>query len=256
MICPIKNMYRERKIKRMSRDPITSDYPIQTVAVVDDMRNGGFYDLPINFTVPEMAGFTLRYVPLSLQSIDDIIDFVRETAQGVLCTHRLKQRGQTYFYGAELAAALYDAKIPTLLVTQYTAIDLNGSLRRWRDKLPVVFNPREFDTDTILDGFDLCMQELQYGNFSDTRLAHKEVCFNVVNIEFEGSEQMVDVNITYNWDHYQMIRFPMSLIPADLHPQIVHDCWLQAEVNVGAHFCDDLYFRNITLGENPEEQEP
>ena len=240
----------------MSRDPITSDYPIQTVAIVDDTHNDNFDDIPINFTVPEMAGFTLRYVPSSRQSIGDIVDFIRETAQGAICTHRLKQRGSTYFYGAELAAVLYDAKIPTLLVTQYTAIDFNGPLRKWRDKLPVVFNPREFDTDTILDGFDLCIQELQHDNPSNARLPHEDILLNVINIEFEGSERVVDVSIPFDWDHYQIIRFPISLIPADLRPQIVRDCWLKAEVNVGAHFCDELYLRNITLTEPPDDKEP
>jgi hypothetical protein len=113
----------------MSRDPISADYQIQTVADVEDILDS-YYDLPIDFTVPEMAGFTLRHVPPSLRSIDAIIDFIRETAQGAICTHRLIQRGPTYFYGAELAAALYDAKIPTLVVTQYTAIDFNGPLRK------------------------------------------------------------------------------------------------------------------------------
>ena len=236
----------------MSRDPITSDYPIQTVAVVEDTLDDDYYDLPINFSVPEIAGFTLRYVPPSRQSISDIIDFIRETAQGAICTHRLKQRGPTYFYGAELAAALYDAKIPTVVVTQYTAIDFNGLLRKWRDKLPAVFNPREFDTDTILDGFDLCIQELQ-GTFSKERLPH-EVLLNVSNIEHEGNERVVDVYIPHDWDHYQIIRFPISLIPADLHPQIVRDSWLKAEVNVGARFCDELYFRNISLSEPPDDE--
>jgi hypothetical protein len=228
----------------MSRDPISADYPIQTVAVVEDILDS-YYDLPIDFTVPEMAGFTLRHVSPSLRSIDAIINFIRETAQGAICTHRLIQRGPTYFYGAELAAALYDAKIPTLVVTQYTAIDFNGPLRKWRDKLPIVFNPREFDTDTILDGFDLCMQELQ-GNFSKERMPH-EVLLNVTNIELEGGEKVVDVNIPYDWDHYQIIRFPMSLIPANLHSQIIRDIWLKAEVNTDARFCDELYFRNITV---------
>lgn len=233
----------------MSRDPITADYPIQTVAVVDDCSDD-FYDLPINFSVPEIAGFTLRYVPPTLGSINAITDFIRETAQGAICTHRLLQRGPTYFYGAELAAALYDQKIPTLVVTQYTAIDFNGLLRKWRDKLPVVFNPREFDTDTILDGFDLCMQELQ-GNFSKERMSH-EVQLNVVNIEHEGNEKVVDINIPYGWDHYQIIRFPLSLIPVHLHAQIKRNSWLKAEVNTGARFCDELYFRNIELSEPPD----
>ena len=164
------------------------------------------------------------------------------------------QRGLTYFYGAELAAALYDAKIPTILVTQYTAIDFNSSLRKWRDKLPVVFNPHEFDIDTVLDGFDLCMQELQ-GNFTKERLPH-EVLLNIYNIEHDGNERVIDVNIPHDWDHYQVIRFPISLIPSNFHSQIVRNSWLKAEVNTGARFCDELYFRNITPIESLKDEEP
>ncbi len=237
----------------MLQTDVLTDCAIQTIAVVDD-KFSDFYDLPIDFSIPEIAGFKLRYVPSSLQSIQSIIGFIRETAQAAICTHRLIQRGPTYFYGAELAAALYDARIPTLVVTQYTAIDFNSSLRKWREKLPVVFNPREFDTETILEGFDLCRQELA-GNFTKERLPH-EALLNVSNIERDGHEPVIDVNITYDWDHYQVIRLPLSLIPADLHAQITHNSWLKAEVNIGARFCDELYFRNITITESPDDEDP
>lgn len=235
----------------MLQTDILTGHAIQTIAVIEDTL-GDYYDFPINFTIPEIVGFRLRYVPSSLQSIHDIIEFIRETAQAAICTHRLMQRGPTYFYGAELAAALYDAKIPTLVVTQYTAIDFNGPLRKWREKLPVVFNPREFDTETILQGFDLCRQELA-GNFAKERFPH-EVLLNVSNIEHDGHEPVIDVNIPYDWDHYQIIRLPLSLIPADLHAQIVRNSWLKAEVNTRARFCDELYFRNITITEPPDDE--
>jgi hypothetical protein len=51
------------------------------------------------------------------------------------------------------------------------------------------------------------------------------------------------------------VRFPISLAPPDLHAQIKPETWLFADVNIGADYQDELYFRSIALAPTPEYDE-
>lgn len=235
----------------MTIAPISSDLGIQTIAILDDSF-GELYDRMIPWWEVELAGFKQLTVPQSLHSLAEIVTFIKTKAQGAICTHRLAPRGSSHFYGAELVSALYDMKIPALLVTQYTDIDLHTSLRKWRDKIPVILHLRNAIYGNIRQGLEICASELQ-GHFSNARIPY-QVLLNVINIEDDSNERMVDVTLPY-WDHYQVVRFPMSLISKELHASIKRDTWLLADVNVGARACHELYFRNFKLAPASEDVE-
>ena len=74
----------------------------------------------------------------------------------------------------------------------------------------------------------------------------------VHNVENLGEETAVDLEVG-RWDHYQIVRIPLSLIPSHLHADIRRGTWLYAHVNIEALYEEDLYFRNFELTNEPEE---
>lgn len=222
---------------------------IQTIAVVDD-NNGSERCLP--YWEAEIAGFHTLPVSQSLASLEETVAYIHDNAQAAICAHRLVPRGSTHFYGAELVAALYDLKIPALLITQYTDIDQHTSIRRWRDKVPIVMHLREATHESLPQAFQACLNELQ-GHKTEFRKPYR-VMLQVVDIQTVENKSVVDVIIA-RWDHYQVVRFPMSLIPQHLHNRIALGTWLFANVNCKAEYCEDLYFQNIDLAPEPQYEE-
>jgi len=231
---------------------VESKSEVLTLAIVDDDHHKYAIDLAIPYWELEMEGL-FRALPLECEErdLDKLVEAIKKSAQGAVCIHRLARRGSTNFYGAELVAALYDRKIPALLVTQYRDIDFSTSIRRWRDKIPVVLHPREVSYETIKEHFDTCQLEVQ-GKFSEQRKPYR-VFLYVLNVEHDGPEAVVDVIIPY-WDHYQVVRFPLDLVPQEIRKQVVSGKWLYAHVNIGAQSVDDLYFRQIELAVEPDDE--
>jgi hypothetical protein len=221
---------------------------IRTVAIV----NNDDYDFGLNFVTLELAGFEVVYIRHQGRSLEEIATLIKNKAQAAVCGHRFGTHpyGSSPFYGAELAARLYDMKIPTLLVTQYIDIDMH-IIRKWKDKLPVVLHPREFDFENVEEHFATCTAELR-GDTPESRVLY-HVRLHVRGTEHAGNEVVVDATCV-DWDHYQIIRFPLSLIPAELHDKIVEDTWLSAHGNIRARSVGDLYFNTFALSRDPEEE--
>ncbi|GCE25713.1 hypothetical protein KDA_11970 [Dictyobacter alpinus] len=222
-------------------------YKIKTIAIVDSASEGPEMTLP--YWDVEFAGFAIVHVPEDLQTIPEIINFVQEHAQAVVTSHRLGGYGEPMFYGAELAAALYDLGIPTLLVTQYLDIDQHSSIRRWRDKLPVVLELHEVEPFMLRQHLDLCVNELR-GYVPESRLPYR-VMLCIESIQGDADERYIDVSVDY-WDHHQRVRMPMSLLPADLQATVVAGSWLFAMVNIKAEYAHELYFRDFLPAYAPE----
>lgn len=225
-------------------------YKIKTIAIVDTCGDGPEAMLP--YWDAEIVGFKIVHVPEELQSVAEMTAFIQEHAQAAICSHRLGSYHAPLFYGAELAAALYDADIPTLLVTQYLDIDQHSSLRLWRDKLPVVLDFYEFNHTTLLHYLNMCVRELQ-GRILESRLPYR-VMIGVECIGGMAEDQYIDVSVDY-WNHYQRIRMPFALIPPELREQIEPGSWLFAMVNVGAEYAHELYFRDFSLAPEPQFDE-
>src|SRR6266568_4990944 len=123
---------------------VESKSEVLTLAIVDDDHHPYTIDLAIPYWEVEVEGmFSAMPLECEGRSLNTLVELIKEQAKGAICIHRLAQREATNFYGAELVAALYDLKIPALLVTQYRDIDFSTSIRKWRDKIPVVLHPRE-----------------------------------------------------------------------------------------------------------------
>jgi hypothetical protein len=227
---------------------MTQDATIQKVALVDDESN----DALLSKEEVKAAGFEPIAIHQRFRKIEEFAAFIQSEAQGALCAHRLAGYGFTYFYGAKLVASLYDLKIPALLVTQYTDIDGDVSIRKWRDKIPVLLSPDEANADSILTGMSKCASELR-GNIPPSRKPHRTL-LRVVHVTSESNEKVIDVIIP-GWNPHKAVRFPASLLPADLQDIVVPKVRLFAQVNIGARRSDDLYFREFELAEEPDEDD-
>ncbi len=221
---------------------------IHKIAIVDDEKN----DAEIARADVKYAGFEPVAINRSFKRVEDLAAFIKSEAQGALCAHRLARYGFTNLYGAKLVAALYDLKIPAVLITQYTDIDKDVSIRKWRDKIPVVLSRDEANAYSIRRGIESCVSEL-YGHLSETRRPYR-VLLRIANIGNESNEKVVDVVIP-GWNPYRAVRFPASLVPSQLHRTLAPGVRLFAHVNIGAKKSDDLYFRDFELADEPDDDD-
>ena len=199
----------------------------------------------------QLVGFETFIVEVeeSFTDVNTLAEHIQANAQAVICDHRLSDRGLAQFTGAELMPSLYNKQFPSLLITQYTDRDINDSIRKYRDKIPIVLERDELvdlhDIDTIGNkikrGFETCSQEFQK-IMSSIRRPHRTFV-QIVSI----SNGLVDAFVP-SWNPYHAVSFPLSLIPDEFSYNIASrlnqkdDAWLIACVNTGAEKADDLYF--------------
>ena len=226
------------------------DYKVKTVAFVDGANDGPEIMLP--YWYAEMDGFQTIQVPRPLRSIPEIVSFIRDHAQAAICANRLDSVDSSLFSGAELAAALYDARIPTLLVTSYLDIDQHTSIRRWRSKLPVVPHLHDFEAFTIKERLEFCAAELQ-GSIAPARRPY-QVIIGIMDVERRAGECYIDVTVGH-WDRHQRVRLPASLLPEHLHAHLAPGSWFFAHVNVGTAWSEELYFCEFAPAPKPEYDE-
>jgi hypothetical protein len=224
---------------------LSQGYAITTLAIVDDDRDAA---ITAQWQV-EDAGYQPFVVEDSFDDIDVLVKHVIENAQGALCDHRLTPRGLANFYGAALVAALFDRCIPAILTTQYAGIDADVSIRKWRDRIPVLLSSDETDALAIRTGIEACVAEL-HGNVPSTRRPHR-VLLRIAAISEESGEEVVDAVIP-SWNPRRAVRFPASLIPGGLRDELAPDTRLFALVNIGAESSEDLYLRQFESATEPD----
>lgn len=221
---------------------------LKKIAIVDDEKN---LAESTGWEV-EDAGFEPVIVDGPFSEVDALARYIVENAQGVLCDHRLANYGMANFLGATLLAELYDRKIPSILITQYTDIDADVSIRKYRRKIPVLLSRDEANGATIKKGIEDCVLELD-GTVPITRIPHRTL-LNITHITNESNEKVIDVIIP-SWNPHKAVRLPVALIPQTLRSALVVDRWLFADVNTGAEKSEDLYFEHFELTLEPDEND-
>jgi hypothetical protein len=219
------------------------------IAIIDDDKNLA----EVTAWEVEEAG----YQPFLLDNrqfhkVSDLVSLIRENTQGAVCDHRLMNSGFANFYGAELVAYLYDLKFPSLLITQYTEMDTSFSIRKWRNKIPVLLSREEADASSIAKGIEDCTLELS-GKIPGNRKSRRTIV-RITNIDEESGEGVVDAFVP-GWNPYKAVRFPVSLIPEYIKTVLKLDIRLFAYVNTGAEKSDDLYFEKFELAPEPDEDD-
>jgi hypothetical protein len=185
--------------------------------------------------------------------VNELASRIAENAQGAVCDHRLSNSGLANFSGAELVAALYDRKLPSLLISQYIEMDTSLSIRRWRRKIPVLLSRDEADASSISKGIEDCRLELR-GDIPSTRRPHRTIV-RITNIDKASNERVVDAFVP-GWNPHKAIRFPASLIPEEIRDDALKPgVRLFAHVNIGADKSDDLYFDKFELAPEPDDDD-
>jgi hypothetical protein len=225
---------------------VLHNHNIKKIAIVDDDINAA----EVTSWQVEDAGFEPLIVDDTFGSVNQLSSFIQENAHGALCDHRLSHRGFANFYGANLVATLYDLRMPAILVTQYIEIDKDVSIRRWRHKIPVLLSRDETDELSIKKGLRDCILEIK-GDVPSPRKPYRTL-LRITNIDDESNERVVDVIIP-SWNPHRAVRFPVSIMPNELHDKLVPDLWLFSYVNIGAEKSDDLFFDQFELAPEPDD---
>lgn len=224
--------------------------PAKKIAIVDDDQG-----------LAEATGWELEeagYQPFFLvdgcfTDVNKLASIIVENTQGAVCDHRLSNFGLANFYGSELVAALYERKLPSLLITQYTEMDTSLSIRKWRRKIPVLLSRDEADASSIAKGIEDCRLEL-CGDIPNSRKPHRTIV-RITNIDEESNERVLDAFVP-GWNPHKAVRFPASLIPEEIRDDALKPgVRLFAHVNIGADKSDDLYFDKFELAPEPDDDD-
>ncbi len=189
-------------------------------------------------------------------STDQLLERVGSVGcDAVICDHRLSQTGFAPFTGAEFAAVLFRAGIPGVLLSTFTAIDGDTSIKLHRAAIPSLIDRSLLDPDRLLAALRQCESELA-GEVPPER----QLWRTLVRVESTSSESDMPVAdaIVHTWNPDQAVRFPLGLIedPAirdHLANRRELPTRLFAKVNIGCQSEDDLYFRDFEWAPRPED---
>ncbi len=217
------------------------------VAIVDD----------IDEQAATIAGIAeeARLVPSIISETDgefqytnQLLKFVQDSScAAVICDHRLSQRGFAPFTGAEFVASLYDQGMPAVLLSTFTAIDGDTSIKLHRARIPSLVPRSDLDPRRIMHGLQLSENELAGETVPERRPWRTLV--RIESISKEGDTPVAEA-ILHTWNPDLAIRYPLELIEdLSIRQHLMdNDIWpvrLFAEVNVGCKDANDLFFRSF-----------
>ncbi len=209
-----------------------------TIAIVDDNAQAAEV---VRYAV-EDAGFNPWIFPDKGQTVEWVARKIKDNAQAAICDHRLSPLGFANFDGAELAARLIRDDIPAVLISQFVSQDYDVSIRRWRALVPSLLSRDECRPETIRDALELCRREMS-GEVRAGRRKHRTL-LRIADKQNEGGEEVIDA-ILPAWNRLQAVRFPVTLIPPDLHDRLEKGAYLIAYVNLAATRPEDLFLKDF-----------
>lgn len=228
------------------------------VAVVDDISR---YALTAA-GIAEEAGLVPSIISSEAHGpygqIGQLIQQVMELNCGaVICDHRLSQVRFAAFTGAEFVAELYSKGVPGVLLSTFSAIDSDTSIRLHRARIPSLLGRNDLDPDHILDGLSLCDDELKGRTVPERR--PRRTLVRVVDVISEGGEPVVDA-ILHTWNPSEAIRFPLRIIEDQQISRTLTTAFdgelrLFAKVNVGCQSESDLFFQEFELAPDPDVED-
>lgn len=235
----------------MSNISASQELDIRRVAVVDDdeaqaeitglcLEEAGFEPLIVRTDHP----FTTH------EELEEVLQ--QMNAQASVCDHRLTHRRFSTFNGASHVAYEYDRRLPSILITQYVDIDVDVSIREHRRKIPVLLSRDLAEPENMRLGLRLAVEELN-GRVPLQRIPHRALV-RVTDIGNESNQTVVDALVSA-WNPYRAVRFPLSLIPEELHRSVAPGVRFIANVNIGAETAEGLFFFGFELAPEPNPED-
>lgn len=219
------------------------------VAVLDDIRA---------HRVGYCAALTRQgnpAIPLErrFNSVDEVVKEVQGLGvYGVLCDLRLSEGNYARgFDGAQATAALYDARMPAVLATNYWVEEANYHIRQFRRWIPVLLKAGEASPLSIMQGLCECRRELD-GDIPVWRRSRRAMVI-VRGIESLNSEDELVRAEVPQWRPDTLVGFPKRIIPPEMHAEIRPSAMFIAGVNIDAEEPADLYFEKFELAPSPGE---
>lgn len=212
------------------------DKTIENVGVVDDDPSAReSYELTL-----EDAAVLPKGEVGPLGALSDFVKSARERLDALLCDHHLRIRNYSNFDGAQLAAALYEVKVPTVLCTRWEDAQLD-LIRPYRDRVPALIQADDLSPDTFIDALTLTVRELR-GEYSHERRPWRTQV-HIADVGVDEQKEFFYVDLP-GWTSDKVIRLRKSDLGRKLSKRLRIDARWHAEVNVGAEDSWELYFRN------------
>jgi hypothetical protein len=205
-----------------------ADKQIERVSIIDDDDDSRS---SMEFTIQDLK---LTAVPQNdkVGNIDAF--FIQLPAiDAVVSDHHLKKKNYFPINGAEVIYKCYEKRIPAVLVTRYE--QHNYDIRKFRQRIPVILTPDEFDPDSLIKSFEVCINEFN-GKFLNGRKAWRTL------IRIDDMDETNFYIIIPAWNQNETVSLSRSLLPEHINRIIQADYRLHAEVNIDAEYSSDLYF--------------
>ena len=190
----------------------------------------------------------------AFDSTHQLLERVRsDGCEAVICDHRLSQTGFASFTGAEFVANLFREGIPGVLLSTFSAIDSETSIKLHRAEIPSLMDRSALDPDGLLVALRRCESELEGLVVPERRLWR-----TLVRIESLSSESEIPVvdAIVHTWNPDHAVRFPLELIENleiqnALTTGLGPPMRLFARVNIGCRSESELYFQGFEWAPEP-----
>ena len=190
----------------------------------------------------------------SFSHTDQLLKRVLGTGcSAVICDHRLSQTGFASFTGAEFVAILYEKRIPAVLLSTFSGIDSETSIKLHRARIPSLIARDDLDPDQVLRGLEFCESELA-GHIAPERQLRRTLV-RIEGISKESETAVADA-IVHTWNPDRAVRFPLEIIDdRSIRKALTENpalpARLFAEVNVGCRDDGDLFFRSFEWAPEP-----
>jgi len=233
---------------------VASMVPEPVAIINDDPSDRAIWSLQV-----EEAGYTPVVIEQpsgrAFNTVAELIAQVEGHAKWAVCDHRLSPHGMAQFYGAQAVAELNGRRrTPALLVTTWSKIDVDVSIRLYRSNVPILLSADEFQDPAVIRAqINACFSEVIEGRIP----AHRVTRRTLVHVEERAQESGTDVvdAVIPGWNPKTKIRFPLALIARDLWDDIRPGAYLMAYVNRGAEKEEDLFLERFELAPevNPDD---
>jgi len=182
------------------------------------------------------------------QDADSFLAQLGDQYHALVCDHVLSGRSTVPFTGAELVSKANrraQHPLPAVLISSHVKTDQTGSIRRWREGIPVVLEKSDL-SESIVEAIDYTVDELS-GKVSRERRAFATP-IEILEVRPEVEVPVAKV-IVVGWRIATSVWMPLQPIleATGLAPAQLPGRWLEADVNCHAKDDSDLYYRNIIL---------
>jgi hypothetical protein len=170
-----------------------------------------------------------------IDNLDAYFDTIIKPSDAVVSDHHLRKKNYFPVNGAQVISECYEKQIPSVLVTRYEHGNVMDEIRRFRQKIPVILSPDEFDPDSLMKSLEICIDEFN-GKFAPSRKVWRTL------IRIDDVDENYFYFIIPSWNPNEGISIIKSDLPPEVLAIIKPDLRLHAKVNIDATVTNDLFF--------------